>query len=211
MEPDRCLKAVVASIVLLLSSAGTAFATPMVSVGNQTANFTDQNGTTADLLVVEAPVPSTSPIPGALDYEFKNNVAMSFGPGCLPKDPGTNRDVVCTVPSGRGVVVDLGGAPGSAAQSAQLKGSWIVGTAPQVSSLTGGPGADTLIGASGTDTLSGAGGPDDLDGGPGADTADYADAGQAVTAQIDDQPDSGAGCPGAGCEGDRIEHSIENL
>ena len=204
---NRSLTVAAATLAVLLSSAAAALATPTVSVGNGKAVFSDSNGSNADQLTVTLTKPSPT-FPNSTDYTFTDNAPMSFGPGCTPENLANPVKVTCTVPNGTGVTVDLGGAPNNGPQTVQLTGSnWT----DQTSALTGGPGPDSIIGAGGTDTLDGAGGADELDGGSGTDTASYASQSAPVSLYIDDSPDSGTGCPGASCEGDQIDHSIENL
>ena len=202
----RCVQFAVAAFAAFLSTAAVAAAQPNVSVQGNTAAFSDQgpSANTDSLTVTRG---SAGP-GGSIVYTFTDNAAMLFGPGCVPGNFPTNTVVNCTVPGGTGVTVNVGdSATAGAAQIVTLGGTnW----AGQVNSITGGPGDDELLGAASDDTLDGAGGADDLDGGAGSDTASYASATGPVHAQIDDTPDSGAGCP-ATCEGDTIHASIENL
>jgi Ca2+-binding RTX toxin-like protein len=200
----RSAKAVVATLVVLLSSTAIAAAQPAVSVTGNTASFSDQGGSNADFLIVTQ---GAGMVPNTVMYEFKDNAQMVPGPGCVPNDGPTAKDIICTVPGGTGVTIDVGGAPSNAAQAVSLTSGW----AGQTSKITGGPGGDELTGANGNDTIVGGAGGDEMDGGNGGtDTVDYSGATGPVHAQIDESPDSGQGCP-ATCEGDTIALSIDNL
>src|SRR3954454_16814628 len=91
----RSFKAAAATIAVLLSTAGSALATPTVSVSNQKATFSDSGGTpTTDHVVVTL---AASQFPNATDYTFTDGgVSMNPGPGCLPNFPATTT-IVCTV------------------------------------------------------------------------------------------------------------------
>lgn len=204
----RRVPTVVAALAVLLSTAAVAAAQPTASISGQTATFSDQ-GPSANADAVSVTF-GPGAAPNTTDYVFTDNAPIAPGPGCLQRDPAKQNVITCTVPgAGTGVSVDVGGAPGSASQVVTLSGgNW----AGQKNTITGGPGGDALKGAGGDDTFRSSAGPDEYDGGSGgSDTVDYSSETAAVHAQLDDSPDSGAGCP-ATCDGDTIDSlSIDNL
>jgi Ca2+-binding RTX toxin-like protein len=81
-------------------------------------------------------------------------------------------------------------------------------------SLTDGPGVDTLVGGANGDVLVPQPGIDRGDvfsGGGNSDLIEFGSFASGVTVRLDDLPNDGVGCPGAGCDGDNVMADIEQI
>jgi Ca2+-binding RTX toxin-like protein len=124
---------------------------------------------------------------------------------------GTNEDEDVTIHSAPHAIV-LNGGDGNDSVSGQGTGTIGSRPVPWPMVLNDSGGSDTLVGGDGDDAIqSGApsGSPDTFNGGPGSDRALFFGRQEALHIALDDQPNDGAGCPGASCEGDNVSSDIE--